>query len=76
MTKISNKVIRDTVDEAIQQALAKLEITSPSKKIKKIAKNASKMFTEQIKEEAQKNLKKLKKKITKAGKPRIKKLKK
>lgn len=76
MTKISNKVIRNTIDEAIQQALAKLEITAPSKKIKKIAKNASKMFAEQIKEEAKKNMKKLKKQITKAGKSKVKKLKK
>jgi predicted RNA-binding protein Jag len=61
MNKISKKVIRNTVDEAIQQALVKLDVSSPSRKTQKLVKSASKKFSEYIKAE----LKSAKKKVTK-----------
>ncbi len=64
MAKISKKEINNTVTEAVDSALEKLKISSPSRKTKKVLGKVSKKVSSQLKKE----VKKQNKKIAKADK--------
>jgi hypothetical protein len=58
MAKISKKEINHTVTQAVDSALEKLKISSPSKKTKKVLGKVSKKVSSQLKKEVKKQNKK------------------
>jgi hypothetical protein len=59
MTKIRKKEVRKTIEDALHEALAQVELTSASKKIKKVIRDASREIGDQVAEELKKKSKKI-----------------
>jgi len=66
MKKIPKNKIQVAVANAIDEALVKFEISSPSSKTKKTLENVTKKVTKRIKSEVKRKLKKEKKRTAKA----------
>lgn len=56
--KETKKVIRQSIEDALAQAIVKFELLPPSKKIKKLIADASKKIGEQLRIDLKKKVKK------------------
>jgi hypothetical protein len=68
MKKILKKEILHTIENAMTQALSNLQISTPTKKTKKVIDKVSKKLTNEVKRELKKQTKKAAKSIAPANK--------
>ena len=57
MKKVSRKELRQNTEETLRNLLAQFEISSPSKRTKKVVEKVSKRFSNRLKQEIKKKMK-------------------